>query len=239
MSSSFKAVPHGARSSSTASTRPTSTSSSSSSGSLDTRNNDTTAKTAAGKPHWLQQLKQQQQGANHEPVIPQQTSAGVLQAGSVASTAAYLGQQIHPAAAEEDSCSSSSAEMQGPSLLHGTYDEKEAASSFQEALRQWREAAPASSSSCAGAEKRSSSAGADSSAGTSTAGGGSSLSHGTYDEREAARSFQEALREWRQAGPATATRSSTGCSGKPHHDGTAINSHGLMLASTGVHAPLQ
>lgn len=217
MSSSFKAVPHGAHSSSAASTRPTSTSSSCSSGSLDTSNNDTTAKAAAGKPQWLQQLKQQQQKSSHEPVVPQATSSGILQAGSVASTAAEPGQQSHLAAAiaeEEDSCSSG-AEMQGPSLLHGVYDEEEAASSFQEALRQWREAAPAAgSSSCAGVEKHSSGAGADGSAGNTTSGSGSRLLHGTYDEKEAASSFQEALRQWRQAGPAAANSSSTSCAGE-------------------------
>lgn len=104
-------------------------------------------------------------------------------------------------AAEEDSC----AGLQGPSLLHGTYDETEAAGSFQEALRQWREASSAGSS----AGHSSSCAGADSAAGSSAAGTALSLLFGTYDEKEAASSFQEALRQWRQAGPAGASASSS------------------------------
>lgn len=93
---------------------------------------------------------------------------------------------------------------QGPGLLQGAYDESEAASSFQEALQQWRQGSSTGSS--AREACTSSQAETDSSMPDATAGSSCSLLHGAYDERAAASSFQEAVRQWRQAGPAGDTQ---------------------------------
>lgn len=86
--------------------------------------------------------------------------------------------------------------QQGPGLLQGAYNEAAAASSFQDALQEWRRAAPAGAPACAG----STAACAGSSSGTETSQEQPSLLHGAYNEAEAASSFQDALRQWRQAG---------------------------------------
>lgn len=167
-SASFRPSPRDDRpatSTSRSSTRPTSCSSATSStSSLEPKSSDTSTK--AEKPQWLQQLKQQQQGSFAAPAQHVTTpglgspasAAAATEAAAVSTVAAgEWGQQRHSSQAgpaghtdsprmSGGSCAGKEA-CQPDSLLHGRYDEAAAASSFQEALQQWRQAAPESSSS--------------------------------------------------------------------------------------------
>jgi len=166
---SFRASPRDDRpatSTSRSSTRPTSCSSATSStSSLDTRSSDTSTK--AAKPQWLQQLKQQQQQQQGSFAAPAQhviipglgsraSLAAATEAAAVSTAAAGEWDRAHSQAGTAGhpdsprmsggSCTGKDA-CQSDSLLHGRYDEAAAASSFQEALQQWRQAAPDCSSS--------------------------------------------------------------------------------------------
>jgi hypothetical protein len=190
---------------SSANTRPTSTSSTSSSGSLDTKRSDTPTKAAAGKPQWLQQLRQQHQQESSSLRQPS-TAQGAAQHSLAAQQVESWNQGL---AAEDEARNQEAGDSEQhdkSSLLDGAYDETQAASSFQEALLQWRQAGTT------GCHNNTSS--------NSSGGCGpeprqhheQSLLHGTYDEAAATGSFQEALKQWRQAGPAAGTGTSTNTS---------------------------
>ena len=83
----------------------------------------------------------------------------------------------------------------GGSLAQGSYDERAAAASFQEAVAEWRNSRKAGGAGAVGAVG----AVADTGVGEGVTGSGGSLLEGTYDEQANADSFAAAVAEWRSS----------------------------------------